>query len=238
MDEPYIESISQYLKFIEDNCTTDNCLFRGQRDNYSLLPKIARVKHRGDLLEMEQQMLIQFKRYSKPYLNKIPINDWEWLSLAQHHGMATRLLDWSLNPLAALWFVVEKPVSNEFGVVWIFDPPEKDIIDPNIETVETPFDGNRTKVFQPDILTNRIQSQLGWFTVHKYIDDHKKFVPLDKNKIYKKCLSKIRIPRKCFSDIRYQLDRLGVNRMSLFPDLDGIACHVEWLKTFYEDEAK
>jgi hypothetical protein len=232
-----ILSLSSYISYVEKNCDTDDILFRGQRDDKPLIPKIARINCRGHVLECESKMLDKFKRYGKPHLSRVPVNDWEWLSLAQHHGMATRLLDWTLNPLAALWFAVERPIKIGYGVVWIFYPPEKDILKPKDINSKSPFEGTRTSIFQPDILTARISAQFGWFTAHKFIDDKKGFIPFEKNRIYKDNLVKLKIPLENFTSIRYHLDRLGVNRMSMFPDLDGIAKHVEWLQSFDDDES-
>jgi hypothetical protein len=233
-----IDFFSEFVSFVEKNCHDENILFRGQHSDKPLIPKIARIRCKGDLLSCEQQMLNQFKIYSKPYLRRIPANDWEWLSLAQHHGMATRLLDWTINPLAALWFAVQKPAEKKGpAIVWVFNPPEKDILKPNDLQSASPFSGRRTKIFQPDIMTARIQSQGGWFTVHKFLEEKKKqFVPFEENRIYKNALTKIIIPARRFSVLRYHLDRMGTNRMALFPDLDGVACHVEWLQSFDTDE--
>jgi FRG domain len=53
-----------------------------------------------------ERMLAAFKRQARPYIDPMPINDFEWMFVAQHHGLPTRLLDWSTNALAALFFAV------------------------------------------------------------------------------------------------------------------------------------
>ncbi|MBI5035294.1 MAG: FRG domain-containing protein [Chloroflexi bacterium] len=106
-----IASFSDYAKFISDECDEDNLLFRGQQRDWKLLPKVGRLcpYENNDLDKIECLMLDSFKKQAIPFLNRLPENDWDWLALAQHHGMATRLLDWTLNPFAAIWFVIEKP---------------------------------------------------------------------------------------------------------------------------------
>jgi len=233
-----VNSITEFIKVIEENCKSEYFLFRGQREDWELSPKIARIIPKGStsLLEAESKMLDDFKRTARPFLGIVPKNDWEWLALAQHHGMATRLLDWTTNPLAALWFAVEKPATTDFGIVWAFDAPEVDIIMPKHVNGNIPFAGPKTKVFQPEISTARIQSQNGWFTVHKYVVSKRRFISFEKNSSYRKYLLKIKVPSAFFNDLRYQLDRLGINRLSLFPDLEGAANHAEWINTFLTDE--
>jgi len=57
-----------------------------------------------------------------PYIKIIPKYKIEWLVLAQHHGLPTRFLDWTTNPLKGLFFAVENPNVKNNGVVWAFEP--------------------------------------------------------------------------------------------------------------------
>jgi len=180
-------------------------------------------------------MLQDFKLQALPLLRMQPSSDWDWLAVAQHHGMATRLLDWTANPMAALWFAVEKPANNGGpGVVWIFDTENADYAKP--ENDEDPFSGNRTRLFRPRHITQRIIAQSGWFTVHKYLGKDKGFIPLERNKLYKRRLTKLLIPAPNFPAIRRELDRLGFNAANLFADLDGLCRHIQSRHSFERDE--
>jgi hypothetical protein len=221
---------------VEKECESDFALFRGQREDLPLVPRIARVRRRENILKTEQDMLAAFKREALTFLDRIPDSDWDWLSIAQHHGLPTRLLDWTKNPLAALWFTVELPArsKNKPAVVWMFRPAARDIIDK--VTAESPFEGSRTKVFVPRHVTPRIRAQVAIFTIHKYVPRLNKFVPLERMARQRDLLRKFIVPPESFSDIRYELDRCGVNASSLFPDLDGLAHYTEWFYSLLEDE--
>lgn len=230
-----IRSFSAYVKYVETNCVSETVLFRGQREDKPLLPKIARIPLNGSTTVIENKMFLDFKRKSIPYLEHQPTNPWDWLALMQHHGLATRLLDWSLNPLAGLWFATSKPAnSNKHGVVWMFNPSRADFVDTTSSA--NPFEGKRTRVFQPNHVTRRIVSQSGWFTVHKLMEKSKNFVALENNASYKKALTKLIIPPNTFSEMRYQLDRFGINSSSLFPGLDGLCNNIQWLHSTLGDE--
>jgi hypothetical protein len=169
-----IDSLNRYLEYINDTTYEGLLLFRGQCQDRPLLPKIGRSNLRGEFLKIEQEMFAEFKRRCLPYTNGRIETDWDWLALAQHHGLATRLLDWTENPLAALWFSVSNPpVKNEMtkdftdGVVWIFKAKESDIVTRDELTEESPFTLSRTRIFRPNHITNRITAQSGWFTIHK-----------------------------------------------------------------------
>lgn len=230
-----INSLSRYVEYIGKHYTTDIVLFRGQRADKPLLPKIARIHTREKILLSEKSMLNDFKRMSIPFLERNIETDWDWLALAQHHGLATRLLDWTLNPLAALWFAVEKPsLDTGSGVVWIFKPSPKEFVVPGEHS--SPFEGQSTKVFQPNHITSRIVAQGGWFTVHKFIAKSSTFIPLEKIGRLKKSLVKIVIPPKRFAYLRSELCRCGTNSSLLFPGLDGLCNYIQWLNSLCEDE--
>ncbi len=83
-------------------------LFRGQANSkWTLLPKLPRafgLQPPDNWKNLEYFMIEQFRQYSIPYIDKEPINDLEWLVLSQHYGLPTRLLDWTTNPLKAIFF--------------------------------------------------------------------------------------------------------------------------------------
>ena len=94
-----------------------NWIFRGVRQsNYELIPKIGRPGSRKALRggaelgydrNAEETMNRHFMRTAGPYVKHVPSTRLEWLALAQHHGMFTRLLDWSESLLVAAYFAVE-----------------------------------------------------------------------------------------------------------------------------------
>ena len=232
------ESVSQFLAFIEetkkkekDKGNNADFIFRGQSTDEPLIPGIARLKPKGELLNVEELMLREFERLSLPFAEFEPRDPWDLLALAQHHGLPTRLLDWSYSALAALWFCVKQPPKKDDygkqldGVVWLFKTVREDFI--NFPTKETPFVQTWTRIFRPRSITRRIMAQTGVFTCHLRTKNGM-FIPLEWNKKYKDRLIKIGIPASRFSDIRDQLDACGVNKVSLFPDLDGLAGHLQF----------
>ena len=234
-----IKNTTEYVEYIRNNCKPDDVLFRGQPIDKPLLPKLDRISLRDRTPEAEQKMMRDFKRRVVPLLDVQPKSSWDWLAIAQHHGMATRLLDWTLNPLAALWFAVRKaPVKKggkfQAGVVWILIPRQSDYV--VASTNKSPFNLNQTKIFRPKHIAPRLVNQAGWFTVHKYMRTPDRFVPLENNKAYSSKLTKLCIPPGSFEQMRFDLDRFNVNSASLFPDVDGLCAHIQWLNSYLDDE--
>lgn len=242
---PPQRSVSSFLAQVEERRRRETALgnhsefvFRGQPIDAPLIPRIGRLNPKGELLNIEGLMLAEFNRLSPPSREFEPADSWDLLALAQHHGLPTRLLDWSYNALAALWFCVEKPPAFDLkgqpldGVVWLFKTSSRDII--KFPTKESPYDQGSTKIFLPRSVTRRILAQQGIFTCHKVIKQDK-FLALEANGNYKHRLVKIPIPAECFEDIRGQLLASGVSKLSLFPDLDGLTAHLK-LRYFHEEK--
>src|SRR5437763_1236156 len=116
MAEPVIESFEDLHRLVDSHDST--IAYRGLRSaQYHLVPRIGRypVYHP----QWELDVLRIFKIYAWPHLKSAPQDEWELLAIAQHHGLPTRLLDWTRNPLVAAYFAVEgKP--DEDGAICFF----------------------------------------------------------------------------------------------------------------------
>jgi type I restriction enzyme M protein len=121
-DEYHADTIVKFVHIVLEELRSPY-LFRGHADiNWELEPAIDR----GDFSNAREQItrkdherlaLEEFKRLALPHLYQLPRDDWEFLALARHHGVPTRLLDWTENPLAALCFAVETLGQTE-STVW------------------------------------------------------------------------------------------------------------------------
>jgi hypothetical protein len=207
-------------------------LFRGQPVDEPLLPRIARdhnLRKKYDdmstfpFLETEARILDEFKRRSRPYLDYEPDSEWDWLSLAQHHGLPTRLLDWTENPLVALYFALNK--SKAAGIVWMLTADDDVVVKPVKQN--DPYDQERTKLFRPNIVSPRIIAQSGWFSLHKYMKHTDGFLVLEKLGSYRSGLTKIIVSDEPTTVLKH-LDACGMNASTLFPGLDGLCDFLKW----------
>jgi len=209
-------------------------LFRGQRQDKKLLPKLARLSLNGNIKSIEILMLNEFKRASLPLAEFEPKDDWDWLALAQHHGLPTRLLDWTYSALVALWFAVQNPPKDrENGIVWVLKSEISDFRD--TEKFGDPFKNNATKIFRSRVVSKRISAQAGVFTAHR-IDVSNKVVQFESNATFREKLTRLIIPAENFSSIRASLKMMGVNHSTVFPDIDGLCQHLERRFSKLEDE--
>jgi FRG domain len=241
-----IDNITDYVKLVSEiksdnelNNNNSDLLFRGQTVDRPLLPKLSRLKLNGEIKHIEQLILKEFQRGLLPLSEFQPSNNWDLLALAQHHGLPTRLLDWTYSALVALWFTVKSsPEKNrqgklEDGVVWILKT-EVDDFRNDTDKID-PLSNRITKIFRSTVISRRISAQSGVFTVHK-INEEGKIVKFEIHKQFKNKLTKVTIPFGAFASIRKQLHILGVNYASIFPDIDGYCKHLEWRYSKMEDE--
>jgi hypothetical protein len=237
--QEYVDLIDKEKENAEKSGNNVDFLFRGQRKDWPLLPKLARLNLKGKIKKIEILIIDEFRRTSLPLSEFKPENEWDLLSLAQHYGLPTRLLDWTFSALAALWFTVKDPPHKndkkiaQNGVVWILKPDLEDFqTDPD---QYGPLLNEITKIFLPKVISRRVSAQASAFTVHKIIEN-RRVVQFETHLKFKKKLVKIIVPPEHFPRIRHRLNMLGVNNATLFPDIGGLCEHLKWRYSYLDDE--
>jgi hypothetical protein len=215
-DQNYIGSVEQLVAVTEPLIVKHshiNILFRGQSVDAPLLPKLVRKNPNQDTTVVEVRMIREFRRRLARERDIAAMEDWDLLIYAQHHGLSTRLLDWTTNPLFALWFACSDYESPSDGYLYLLTARDEALLDP--------------------ANNSRIRAQSGWFTAHRFSQEARQFVDLHKNTsidgdVLMKC---VRQDKKL--EILKVLDKLGVNEESVYPSPEGTARHINWL---YRDE--
>ncbi len=196
----------------------DLTIFRGQAFRRCLLPGIARKDPKVDTNDLERTVLKQLTLQGAALLGQAAPTDLDLMVVAQHFGLKTRLLDWSSNPLAALWFACSNRAD---GDVYVYALEADDLLAEDIYSKD-PFAAAKTRVIQPRLNNSRIVAQSGWFTLHRYSKKARRFVPLESNADASPFLHEICIPARSRKAILWSLDRHGVTSSTLFPDLEGL----------------
>lgn len=230
MKKEVATSVAKYLSLV-DELDELQTLFRGQGNSkWPVIPSLARkvdqFKDCGFCFDswagVEDHLLTEFKRLTAPWLNCTPQDRFEWLVLAQHHGLPTVLLDMTTNPLKALFFAVENPEHDKHdGVVYVLEPYmgwylSTSAIDENKEIEDF-------TCFYPKHINQRLVSQEACIVAFKFPDKLLPFCPLNVNDTSNHFLDLINIPKTAKPKLRRDLAKMGITHQTMFPGMDGIA---------------
>ena len=209
--------------------------YRGQkRADWSLLPGEYRYQD-INFDELRSEFMLK----SRPLLDHVPVNDWEWYFLMQHYGLPTRLLDWTVGALIALHFALCQNTGDYDAAVWILDPWELNrwnygvpelILTPDKQAQSYLYPPYVTKKLSPKPIavippynSSRITVQRGAFTVHGGIS---KGIEAQ----FSTRLVQIVIPKKSCIQTRRDLRNAGISEFTVFPDLDGLSRDIRFLQ--------
>lgn len=207
---------------------------------------------------MEQNLLKQFKKYSHPSVVDRD-SEWHWLSIAQHHGLPTRLLDWTYSPFVALHFATsDLERYGEDGAVWkvnysdvhnLLQKGQTDILDssgarifsvdaladtiPDLKALDTlSAPGFDVAVFfEPPSIDQRIVSQFAYFSVLSNSALSMDDWLADPRISGNVDSKKIIFPSALKWEIRDKLDQSNITERILMPGLDGLCA---WLRRHYK----
>lgn len=227
-----------------------SCAFRGESNSaFTLKTSLARLAPEPE--RIESHLLRNFRKYALK--DSVP-NDsiWNWLAVAQHHGLPTRLLDWSYSPFVALHFATASlDHYNVDGVIWSVDFVKSNQLLPerlkeilrfegsDAFTVEMlnrvaatipEFDraaGDEFVLFiEPPSLDSRIVNQFALFSMMSSPRSRLDHWLEAHTELHRKII----IPADLKWEVRDKLDQANITERVLFPGLDGLS---SWLKRYY-----
>lgn len=202
-------------------------LFRGQTEKKPLIPKLGRGRQNVYFERIESKLLEDVKRRGDRLTQKGSMNDWDLLVYVQHYGLMTRLLDWTSNPLTALWFACQSKDDKSSAFVYVLKQTDDNLL--NIQEETTPFSIKKTKIFRPNLNSERIVSQNGWFTIHSLNNENKKFVPLELELGFIDKIWMIEIPGRNKEEMLAKLNILGINEETIYPGIEGTCKYLNWV---------
>jgi hypothetical protein len=201
--------------------------------SWKLLPTISRpleyagLQTSGFDRDRELYLLNRFRRYSRAYLER-DVDEKELMFLARHHGLPVRILDWTANPLVALYFACanDQNMKND-GAIWAIlrcQHPHKYFYD-FYKSTQPLLKLRGVKIIYAPYVSPRIVAQSCNFTIQdtpdKELQTYNPSAYAQKDFDIKR-LEKWSIPSDMKVEFLRILERCGINERALFPDLDGI----------------
>jgi hypothetical protein len=233
--DKFVYNVQDLIKKLKKDTNGFNAplWYRGQsRRDWKLSPSFLRWNNAPS----EMNLIKKFKQSATMLLNPRPVSAFDWLFIMQHHGVPTRLLDWTESPLVAAFFAVDANENND-GVIWVLLPVElnkKSRIKPDYSYDIPSFEDEVMQTYSPESLAGettsqlypiaaiaprnnpRMQSQLSVFTI-----SHRDKTPIEEIED-KQHMWRYIIPKKNKKHFRDELKLLGISKFQLFPELPSI----------------
>jgi len=214
------EKWRQFMTFVDTHADS-SWAFRGLRDaSYPLVPKIGRPTARersddSDIGLIERRLLEQFKRRVVGVLDTRGYTDWDFLAVGQHHGLPTRLLDWTSSPLVAAYFAAETDARRDGKIVAV---RILDLEFVDRDSTDDPFELADVSMFRPTAFSNRMVSQRGFFSVHA--NPREPWHPKNSTEFV--------IPGEFRADFLRRLFYLGIDQSHIMGGIDGLCGTLAW----------
>jgi type I restriction enzyme M protein len=234
-----LDSLAHYIQLIEI-IGKSSTLYRGEPiTDTPLVPKIGRISISaiGSYGELEKRLMSRFRDRALRYIDFEPSNDWEWLALAQHHGLPTRLLDWSENPLVAAFFAALSADGRDSYIYMVDSLPQLDTtqftttpqffdlektIKPPIRDWRWPVTINKSSLVRVPARFDRIHFQMGVFAISPFLD----------GPIYDDGLRRYLLRSSKRTEFLGSLSKMGISSETLMPGLDGLCSYLSWAESF------
>lgn len=225
-------------------------VYRGLSDAaYPLVTSLVRLG--GDYRSMENHLLRNFRKYAHRNIVERDTH-WHWLSLAQHHGLPTRLLDWTISPLVAAHFATANTEAyDRDGVIWMVNARKAHAMLPDKLKAELDREGadyltvemlsravsNLSELdrmappcfvafFEPPSIDDRITNQFALFSVMPDVTARLDEWLQEQPGLWQRLV----IPAELKWEVRDKLDQANITERVLFPGLDGLS---RWQKRYY-----